>query len=281
MSDAITGRRIKIRSGLVRGYRLNVFDGGNPEGHPVVFIHGLTGTLQGWTNQIRHLEPTGKYRLVAYDLDGHGNSDHQAVTIDRQAADLDALLDKLGIRQPVTLVGHSVGGMVAQHYTASHPERVSKLALISSATEFPEDARNALRQFMKTYRSRKRVPFLGHAYYVGLMRHLQREFSEAKPVQPSGMDALPNEKSVENHLNQFLSFRATGLPVSSRPPTLLVCADRDSLFGMSQQKLQELWSGTSEAHLVTISDSRSHLPQLDHPTKVNAVLEDFLEGSVS
>ncbi len=281
MSDAITGRRIKIRSGLVRGYRLNVFDGGNPEGHPVVFIHGLTGTLQGWTNQIRHLEPDGKYRLIAVDMDGHGNSDHQALTLEQQASDLNLLMDKLGVGEPVALVGHSVGGMLAQLFTARHPGRVSKLALIASASEFPEDARNALKQFMKTYRSRKRVPFLGHAYYVGLMRHLQREFSEAKPVQPIGTYALPKEKSVENHLNQFLSFRATGLPVSSRPPTLLVCADRDSLFGMSQQKLQELWSGSSKARLVTISDSRSHLPQLDHPTKVNAVLEDFLEGSVS
>lgn len=70
--------------------------------------------------------------MVRLDLRGHGDSSGAGVrTIAELADDVLALLDHLGVERCV-LVGHSMGGMIAQTITLAHPERVERLVLVNS-----------------------------------------------------------------------------------------------------------------------------------------------------
>ncbi|MFF5184597.1 alpha/beta fold hydrolase [Streptomyces sp. NPDC000345] len=102
-------------------------DGG---GVPLVFVHGWTANRHRWDHQIAHFSDTR--RVVRFDLRGHGESTGAGVrTVAELAKDLIALLDHLKIERCV-LVGHSMGGMIAQTVALSHPERVERMILVNS-----------------------------------------------------------------------------------------------------------------------------------------------------
>ena len=106
------------------------------QGPDVVLIHGLGGNLAGW-----HLgvvpELQLEYRVLTYDLRGHGRSDPApGYTTGDMAQDLRALLDALGIEK-AAIVGHSWGGDVALHFAQSNPARVSELVVVEGALLAP------------------------------------------------------------------------------------------------------------------------------------------------
>jgi len=99
-------------------------------GEPVVLIHGLACGKRMWFHQMRALR--GRYRVIAYDLRGHGLTDAPADPKDYSPShlvrDLAALLDALGIAR-AAIVGFSLGGGPALGLAASAPHRVSRLVL--------------------------------------------------------------------------------------------------------------------------------------------------------
>jgi pimeloyl-ACP methyl ester carboxylesterase len=105
------------------------FDAGKPT---VVFIHGAANDHSVWSLQSRYYAYHG-WNALAVDLPGHGKSAGTALaTIGDLAGWIAQLLDALGAKD-VTLVGHSMGSLVALETAARHPERIKRIALIASA----------------------------------------------------------------------------------------------------------------------------------------------------
>ena len=101
-------------------------------GEPVVFLHGFPTSGHLWTDVIP-LMPAG-HRLVVVDLLGYGRSDPPAgrpLSLRAHAERVVALMDALGIHQ-ACVVGHDLGGGVAQALAIHFPTRVTRLALIDS-----------------------------------------------------------------------------------------------------------------------------------------------------
>ncbi|MDN3029108.1 alpha/beta fold hydrolase [Streptomyces sp. S.PB5] len=97
---------------------------------PLVFVHGWTANRHRWDHQVEHFAK--KRRVVRLDLRGHGDSTGAGVgTIAELAEDVLALLDHLEIERCV-LVGHSMGGMIAQTIALAHPDRVARMVLVNS-----------------------------------------------------------------------------------------------------------------------------------------------------
>lgn len=100
-------------------------------GFPLIFIHGLGLSHQGWIGQVpifaRH------YRVIAYDCRGHGGTGSSSgpITIRDLSEDLHALYQELGIEQAV-LVAYSSGTLIAEQFALDHPEKVVGLCLIGS-----------------------------------------------------------------------------------------------------------------------------------------------------
>ena len=105
------------------GVAIAVQETGDPDGKPIIFIHGLLGSHLNWDEQVNSpaLKP---YRLITYDLRGHGLSG-KPDDIDsyrdgrRWADDLSAVLKASGAKNPV-LVGWSLGGVVLSNYLAEY-----------------------------------------------------------------------------------------------------------------------------------------------------------------
>jgi 3-oxoadipate enol-lactonase len=112
------------------------------QGPPIVFVHGLGGSLHGWYGVMENLSL--HHHVVALDLRGHGRSDdhRSSVSIADWADDVAALLDALEL-PAVTLVGHSSGTLVAQHLAIARPESVDALVLLGGISWFEPPMKDA------------------------------------------------------------------------------------------------------------------------------------------
>jgi len=130
-----TSRRLDI-GGLLS---LHYLDWGG-DGPPLVMLHGLTGHAHTWDHTAAALGD--RYRVIALDQRGHGDSGWAPPYGGGQMAeDLLAFLDALRLGE-VTLMGLSMGGLVAFIFAASHPERVRDLIVLDIGPEIaPAGAR--------------------------------------------------------------------------------------------------------------------------------------------
>lgn len=111
-------------------------EGANPDGAPIVLIHGASGNLG---DMVESLMPAlaKRHRVVAFDRPGHGWSERPR-TGDMsdpavQARVLKAACAKLGIERPVVL-GHSWGGAVATAWALAYPDDLAGLLVLAGAT---------------------------------------------------------------------------------------------------------------------------------------------------
>jgi pimeloyl-ACP methyl ester carboxylesterase len=102
------------------------------DGDWVVLIHGAGDNLQTWYNQIPSF--SRYYKVLAYDTRGHGQTDvaEGEYTAAKWAEDLHALLNVLGVRR-ASVLGYSLGGMIAAMLATDHPEMVETLVLAGVA----------------------------------------------------------------------------------------------------------------------------------------------------
>ena len=105
------------------GLRLHAREWGKPDGPPILFIHGLSQNHLCWAKQYESAL-AGEFRLVAYDLRGHGMSqappEPEHYTDEALwADDVAAIIQQLGLERPV-LVGWSYGGFVICDYLRDH-----------------------------------------------------------------------------------------------------------------------------------------------------------------
>ncbi|MGK2285255.1 alpha/beta fold hydrolase [Pedomonas sp. V897] len=115
-----------------------------PAGAPeILFIHGLRQSRMSWEKQFADPALAG-FRLVAFDLRGHGDSDKPSgpdayADPDRWADDIAAVLDAAALRRPV-LVGWSLGGYVAGAYLRRYGgDRVAGINLVAAVTRLAPD----------------------------------------------------------------------------------------------------------------------------------------------
>jgi pimeloyl-ACP methyl ester carboxylesterase len=110
------------------GVALHVVEAGDPSAPPLLLVHGFAGSHRVWERQLADPELTGRYRVVTFDLRGHGTSqtelsDEQLVAADMDgharlwSRDVDAV--RAGLAEPV-IVGWSFGGAVTQSHIHAH-----------------------------------------------------------------------------------------------------------------------------------------------------------------
>jgi pimeloyl-ACP methyl ester carboxylesterase len=125
---------LNIDNKKVYAYTANhPFDAARPT---VAFIHGAAHDHSVWALQSRYFAYHG-WNALAVDLPGHGKSEGKALDRIGDIADWVArVLDAAGA-ETASLVGHSMGSLVALESAARHPARVAKLALVGSAVPMP------------------------------------------------------------------------------------------------------------------------------------------------
>lgn len=112
------------------GLRINYTIGG--KGPVVILLHGYTQTSHMWNPLLPLLESS--HTVIAPDLRGFGGSERAAGGYDKRtmARDIRELVRQLGYEEPVAVVGHDIGLMVAYAYAAQYPGEVSRVALMDA-----------------------------------------------------------------------------------------------------------------------------------------------------
>jgi pimeloyl-ACP methyl ester carboxylesterase len=113
----------------VNDLRLHYLDWGNAGAPPVVCIHGYTSSAQAFNAPARHFQ--SRFHIIAPDVRGHGESAWSpagAYQYSDQVSDLAGIVDQLGLEQ-FTLIGTSMGGIIAMAYAGAHPERLVRLVI--------------------------------------------------------------------------------------------------------------------------------------------------------
>jgi cis-3-alkyl-4-acyloxetan-2-one decarboxylase len=126
----------------VRGFTCHYLDEGT--GEPIVMLHGNPTWSFYYRSLVKGL--SGRYRVVVPDHIGCGLSDKPGVRrydyrLSSRVADLEALLGRVGLKGPLTLVLHDWGGMIGMAYAVAHPERIRRLVLLNTAAFLPPDGK--------------------------------------------------------------------------------------------------------------------------------------------
>jgi len=120
---------------LQNGVRLAYVEAGDPDGEPLLLLHGYTDSSRSFSPMVPYLS---RYRLLIPDQRGHGASDAPECCYGTSQFAYEArlFLDALGVKR-AAVVGHSLGSMVAISLAADNPDRVSKVVLIGSTALVP------------------------------------------------------------------------------------------------------------------------------------------------
>ena len=252
------------------------YDLAGPDDAPVVvLIHGLGLTRQTWDDFIPNLAQS--YRVLCYDLCGHGDSDlpAQIPSLTVLSNQLCTLLDHLGI-DAAALVGFSLGGMINRRFAMDHPERVTALAILNSPHERSADAQRLVEE--------RAAATAAGGPAAKIEETLARWFTPDFRRLHTGKVDWVHKTVMANDVDNYTHHRqvlASGVLELIRPdppienPTLVMTCENDT--GSTPAMTEAIASEIPGAQAWVIPDLQ-HLGLLERPDLFLPPLSDFLNS---
>jgi pimeloyl-ACP methyl ester carboxylesterase len=284
------------RSGFLSSQRrrLHYVEWGDPEGMPLILLHGGRDHCRSWDRIAGELQEDG-WRIIAPDLCGHGDSDWSAeglYTMTSFIYDLAELIQQLDLQQ-VRLVAHSLGGNIGLHYAGVFPERVAKIVSIEGLGYSPAvlaDRQKAkMAQQMRDWiEARRGLDGRPARRYATVDEARERMQSENKHLSPDLADHLTRHGLRRNEDGSFgwkfdpylRSFEPTEFGLArpqdlwSRIPSPVLL-----IYGADSWASNPLLDGRAahfqEARVVVIEEA-NHWVHHDQPARVMTELKAFL-----
>ena len=240
------------------------------EGPPIVLVHGLGGTLDIWYGVAELLSL--HHHVVSLDLRGHGRTaaGRAQFSVKSWGQDVAALLAALEL-PAATVVGHSMGSLVAQHLAVHQPELVDQLVMIGGISYFEPPEQEAYEQRAKVVDEQ------------GLDEIVDDWLAGA--LSPRTHARLPQVAGLLRHLflaNDPRSYAKACRAVARVPsidrerigqPTLLLVGDHDrsTPLRMSEQLHRDI-----PVSRVQVVPSAAHWMTLEQPDVIGAAILQFL-----
>ncbi len=259
----------------INGVRLN-YELHGESGEPLVFVHGYTGDITDWRNQLPAFSQS--FRILIVDNRGHGQSeapaDRSAYTIEHVADDVEALVDELGIGR-YHLLGHSMGGAVVQEIALRSADRLQSLILHDTTDDFSPAASNpavaAWRDFRFNLAESEGMAAVANANSpFPPPPHMPAERLAETRIRMSKMSADAFIGAWKG-LEQWKGARDRAAQIKA--PTLVIYGDLDTEFLIKGS--QRLAAAIPDAELSVIPET-AHQPQWERPELYNAALGAFL-----
>ncbi len=243
-------------------------------GPPLVFLHGVGGDAACWQPQLAAF--ADRFRAIAWNMPGYGGSDPlEPMTFAGLAEALGAFLDQLGIGR-AHLVGHSMGGMVAQEFVLTHSERVRSLALVATSAAFGRaDAawqKAFLEQRLGPLEAGRSIAELAVDVVTGLVG----DNADAGAVEQAirSMAQVP-EATYRDAIRCLVTFDRREALAAIPAPTLLIAGEQDRVA--PPQLMEKMAARIPDARLVVLPHA-GHLANLEQPARFNHVLAGFLDN---
>jgi esterase len=261
----------------VNGLRIHFVDwGGGPDKPPFVLIHGLDRVARTFDHLAPHF--ASRYRVIAYDMRGHGDSGWHPqgrYTVEDHVTDLEGLVAQLGLRN-IVLWGNSTGGRVAQVFAGLHPELVSHVIAEDVGPERPQQISDSYARRVKEEEQGwaseeellarlRRAPGAADAVLVPYVRHGTRRRDDGRIVW----------KRDPALVNGFVATDLWRFVRNIRAPVLYVLGGRSAIVPPETQvELRKVLRGVE---IVTI-DGTGHYPSDEKPVEFAAIVDRFLDA---
>jgi len=270
--------KIDSFSGFVAANNANLFSeiGGN--GTPFVMIHAGVADHRQWDNEFAVF--AGKYRVMRYDMRGYGKSEPVEGDFTHMA-DLEVLLETLHIREPMVLMGCSMGGGIAMDFTLTHPALVKALIMVGSA---PSGLDLDVQETDKFAEAEKAIEegnldlaneIETQIWFDGTGRTPQQVNQKARKLLSEmnrialGYEALNLGKRKPN-LKKPAAERLHEIEC----PILVVAGANDTPYILAAADY--MTKHIKSARKVVIEDA-AHLPNMEHPQQFDKIVSEFLD----
>ena len=266
----------------VKGGKIHWVDQG--AGPPIVMIHGLGGNLNNFTYALTS-ELTDEFRVIALDRPGCGWSERDGAdhaTLPGQARMIADFIKAEGLEKPL-VVGHSLGGAIAETLALNHPDHVGALALICPATNKVDVLPDAFKGIDVPYPWL--IPVIGHVL-AGAMSLVQEKtvFTEIFKPEPVAPDFLERGGGILGRRPEGFIAAAQDLAQSRASVDGIVGREHELklpigvLFGASDNILDPTYHGKefsekTGAKYVELPD-RGHMIPLTAPKECAAFIRD-------
>jgi len=239
---------------------------------PLVFLHGVGGGHHAWDRQLPYFSSRG-YPSHAWDQPGYGHSETvEPYDLEQIVLSLKRLITSLS-EEPVVLVGHSMGGLIAQEAYARFPESVKALALCFTSAAFVGGS-----DFAREFVAARIGPLDEGKSMAEIAARLMPAMRGSKS-DPEGlalaqriMSGIPPE-TYRKAVQLLTSFdRRELLPRISVPVLLIAGSDDRTAPPAVMQRMSQKIPGAEYVLL----EGCGHLGPMDQPEPFNAALEGFL-----
>jgi len=233
-------------------------------GPPLILTHGYSSTSQMWQGQVEALSK--HYRLILWDMRGHGRSDYPddagAYSEANTIGDIAALLDEVGAERAI-VGGLSLGGYMSLAFYRTYPERVRALLIIDTGPGFRKDeAREAWNK--RAHDTAERFEHEG----LSVLQASSRERSGVTHRDAKGL-----AHAARGMLTQRDARVIESLPAIAVPSLIVVGADDTPFLAAS-----DYMAGKIPGAKKSVIPSAGHAVNIDQPAGFIAAVLPFLDG---
>ena len=264
------GNNIKI---TINNLTVSYNDEGPDEAQAIIFIHGFPFNKSMWDMQVEALKDT--YRVIAYDIRGHGNSDagNEDFSIELFVNDLLGLMDKLKLNKTM-LCGLSMGGYIALNAIENHPERFD--ALVLSDTQCIADTPGVKEKRMKAIESIRQNGVEKYAD-ESIKNLFATESFTTKTEEIKAVREMIVQTSEQSLCNTLLALSMRKETCSQLPaikvPVLIMVGTEDKVTPPAQARWMH--EKIHDSLLVPIEHA-GHIANMENPSGFNDTLKKFV-----
>jgi pimeloyl-ACP methyl ester carboxylesterase len=263
-----------IRSGLANGTAFNIYGTGDT----LVLIHGVGLSQATWGPQV--VAFAGRYQVIAYDMLGHGESvlPSENATLNQYATQLATLLDHLGI-DAASVIGHSMGALVALEFALNYPARAIRVATLNAVYRRTAKQRRAVMRRVRTLETMDSLAAvdatLTRWFGQPIPPHL---IAQANMVRLLLMSANPIGYARTYRLFATSDYAHVGRLCELAAPALFMTGELDA--NSSPEMSRAMGDDVPHAQVAIVPGER-HMMSLTAPDVVNQRLRTFIETTVS
>lgn len=256
------------------GSRLRYADSG--AGVPLLFVHGWLMSRRVWTRQAPLA--TG-FRLISFDLRGHGEDDGAVFSYEACCADIALLIERLGLER-VILVGWSMGAQIVLRAFSRLADRIAGMVLVGGTPLFcrsndfdcgiaPAEVRSMVLRIKRAYQR------TAGEFFSAMFSRQDSDTINMRSIAASVVARLPSQDIALAALHELVNGDLRPELQRITGPVLLIHGDADTICLAAASRFMAARLSTAQ---VEIFPGVGHAPFLTHPEEFNRLISGFAQG---
>jgi len=242
----------------------------------LIFIHGVGMCREIWQPQVEHFSKN--YRVITYDFLGHGQSllKKDKLTLEDYISQLYNLVNEIGVSN-FSIIGHSMGALIAVAFALRYPEKVDTLIPINIVFKRTKKAQDDVIMRAKDVLKSQQIPNINQT----LERWFKNKTSPYDLLKINNVQGWLKNTSPKAYSEAYYLFATSDRVFVNnlsnlQPPVLYLTGSEDpnSTSLMSEQMAQETPNGSSES-----IEGEAHMMAYISAKKVNPIIEYFLNNT--